>query len=156
MNDTGNGILLSTSYYLYHYLLPYKACHAPHMLARTVSFSKSIDLLLLGYNASSYSTGGEIITTLWFIICLTNIAWFKSLVLMFGYTFVPLKKLSGSETGLDRSYGLHFWIVLIGLVNININLYWIRECLTCKVFVSLIKIHLLLGREQWITVLTIM
>ena len=24
-------------------------------------------------------------------------------VLMFGYPFVPLKKLSGSETGLDRS-----------------------------------------------------
>ena len=48
MNDTGNGIMLSTSYYLYHHLLPYKAWHAPHMLAQTVSFSKSIDWLLMG------------------------------------------------------------------------------------------------------------
>ena len=48
VNDTGNDILLSTSYYLYHYLLPYKAWHAPHMLAQILSFSKSIDLLLLG------------------------------------------------------------------------------------------------------------
>ena len=55
VNDTGNGIMLSTSYYLYHYyLLPYKALHAPHMLARTMSFSKSTDWLWDRYNANSY------------------------------------------------------------------------------------------------------
>ena len=48
VNDTGNDSMLSNSYHLYHYLLPYKACHAPHMLAQKVLFSKSIDLLLLG------------------------------------------------------------------------------------------------------------
>ena len=36
---------------------------------------------------------------------------------MFGYPFVPLKMLSGSETSLIRSYILHFWIVHIVLVN---------------------------------------
>ena len=51
------------------------------------------------------------------ILTLTVSNLLKALVLMFDYPFVPLKKLSGSETGLDRFCFSYFQIVLIGLVN---------------------------------------
>ena len=49
------------------------------------------------------STGGEGIPTLG-LSHQYNIINFKALVLMSGFSLVPLKKPSGSDTGLDRSY----------------------------------------------------
>ena len=157
VNGTGNSIMLSTSYYFYHYLLPNKAWHAPHTLARINSFVFKI------YRLTAYgrdimlvltSTGGEIITTLWFIRYLTNTAYFKALVhvhVMFYYLFVPLKKLSGSENGLYRSY---CWIVLIGLVNIKNNFHG-----KCRVHTRWVVYNIIdMGRPRswWLAILMTM